>query len=235
MNISPRKSIYPLTVLLALSLFHSTPLRAQPTPDLQDEDQRVAYALGVSIGQNLMRQQVIGNIDMDAFLAGMRDVAEGDPRLSRAEIMGILQAYQERLQMEGEALRKENLAASEAFLADNATRRGVTVLESGLQYEVLKSGPAGPTAGLNNSVLAHYHGTLADGSVFDSSVERGQPAEFGVTQVIAGWTEALQLMKAGDKWRLYIPPDMAYGENPPTPAIPPNSMLIFEVEVLQIN
>ena len=108
-------------------------------------------------------------------------------------------------------------------------------LESGLQYEVLASGGGGESPTTTNTVLAHYHGTLSDGSVFDSSVERGDPASFGVSQVIAGWTEALQLMTVGDKWRLYIHPDMAYGEASPTPAIPPNSALIFEVELLEIN
>ena len=112
----------------------------------------------------------------------------------------------------------------------------ITVLASGLQYEIIQSGPAGgesPTS--SNSVLAHYHGTLPDGTVFDSSVDRGEPATFGVSQVISGWTEALQLMKVGDKWRLFIPPDMAYGEASPTPAIPPNSALVFEVELLEVR
>ena len=129
-----------------------------------------------------------------------------------------------------------NLAESEAFLAENAQNSGVTVLESGLQYEIIQSGPTdGESPTSSNSVLAHYHGTLPDGTVFDSSVDRGEPATFGVSQVIAGWTEALQLMKVGDKWRLFIPPDMAYGEASPTPAIPPNSALVFEVELLEVR
>ena len=129
-----------------------------------------------------------------------------------------------------------NLAESEAFLTENSQNSGVTVLESGLQYEIIQSGPAdGESPTSSNSVLAHYHGTLPDGSVFDSSVDRGEPATFGVSQVIAGWTEALQLMKVGDKWRLFIPPDMAYGEASPTPAIPPNSALVFEVELLEVR
>ena len=133
------------------------------------------------------------------------------------------------------AALNENLAASEAYLAENGQRNGVVTLESGLQYEIMESGPDGPSPTTSDSVLAHYHGTLTDGSVFDSSVDRGQPATFGVSQVIAGWTEALQLMKVGDKWRLYIHPAMAYGEASPTPAIPPNSALIFEVELLEIR
>ena len=155
--------------------------------------------------------------------------------MEQAEMMAALQSYmQAQADAAAEALN-ENLAASEAFLAENGQRDGVVTLESGLQYQIMESGPDGPTPTTSDSVLAHYHGTLTDGSVFDSSVDRGEPATFGVSQVISGWTEALQLMSVGDKWRLYIHPDMAYGEASPTPAIPPNSALIFEVELLEIR
>jgi FKBP-type peptidyl-prolyl cis-trans isomerase FklB len=150
--------------------------------------------------------------------------------------MQAIQTFMQRQADEEAAALAENLAESEAFLAENAQNSGVTVLASGLQYEIIQSGPTGgesPTS--SNSVLAHYHGTLPDGTVFDSSVDRGEPATFGVSQVISGWTEALQLMKVGDKWRLFIPPDMAYGEASPTPAIPPNSALVFEVELLEVR
>ena len=121
-------------------------------------------------------------------------------------------------------------------MRQNADKEGVVSLESGLQYLILTSCPAdGPSPEVNEAVLAHYHGTLTDGTVFDSSVDRGEPAQFGLSQVIAGWTEALQLMKVGDKWRLFIPPAMAYGTSSPTPAIPPNSALIFDVELLEIR
>ena len=150
--------------------------------------------------------------------------------------MQAIQTFMQRQAEEEAAALAGNLAESEAYLAENAQNPRVTVLDSGLQYEVIESGPDGgesPTS--SNSVLAHYHGTLPDGTVFDSSVDRGEPATFGVSQVIAGWTEALQLMKVGDKWRLFIPPDMAYGEASPTPAIPPNSALGFEVELLEVR
>ena len=111
---------------------------------------------------------------------------------------------------------------------------GINTLTSGLRYQVLKEG-TGAKPSITDTVVTHYHGTFLDGSVFDSSVDRGEPATFGVSQVISGWTEALQLMKVGDKWRLYIPPDMAYGEASPTPAIPPNSALVFEVELLEVR
>ena len=156
--------------------------------------------------------------------------------MDQEAMMQAIQTFMQRQADEEAAALAENLAESEAFLAENAENSGVTVLASGLQYEIIQSGPTGgesPTS--SNSVLAHYHGTLPDGTVFDSSVDRGEPATFGVSQVISGWTEALQLMKVGDKWRLFIPPDMAYGEASPTPAIPPNSALVFEVELLEVR
>ena len=151
-------------------------------------------------------------------------------------MMAAIQSYMERQAEADQLALSENLTMSAEFLEQNSQNDGVVTLDSGLQYLVLESGPEGgasPTP--SDSVLAHYHGTLIDGNVFDSSVDRGEPASFGVSQVISGWTEALQLMKIGDKWRLFIPPDMAYGESSPTPAIPPNSALIFDVELLEVR
>lgn len=218
-------------MLLAIS----TPLLAQDYVDLENEDNQVAYSIGVNIGQNLVAQQIVEGIDLTAFMAGMLDALSDDVKMEQSVMMEVLQSFMQRQADEAQAALGESLLASEAFLAGNAERDGVVVLESGLQYEVLASGGGGESPTTTNTVLAHYHGTLSDGSVFDSSVERGDPASFGVSQVIAGWTEALQLMTVGDKWRLYIHPDMAYGEASPTPAIPPNSALIFEVELLEIN
>jgi FKBP-type peptidyl-prolyl cis-trans isomerase FklB len=157
-------------------------------------------------------------------------------QLSNEEVFAAIQLFQERMAAAAQAEMQENAAATQAFLDSNGAKEGVTTTASGLQYEVIASGPAdgaSPTA--SDAVLAHYHGTLIDGTVFDSSVDRGEPAEFGLSQVISGWTEALQLMKVGDKWRLFLPPTLAYGEQSPTPAIPPNSALIFEVELLEIR
>ena len=218
-------------MLLAIS----APLLAQDYVDLENEDNQVAYSIGVNIGQNLVAQQIVDGIDLTAFMAGMLDALSDDVKMEQSVMMEVLQTFMQRQADEAQAALGESLLASEAFLAENAERDGVVVLESGLQYEVLASGVGGESPTTTNTVLAHYHGTLSDGSVFDSSVERGDPASFGVSQVIAGWTEALQLMTVGDKWRLYIHPDMAYGEASPTPAIPPNSALIFEVELLEIN
>ena len=218
-------------MLLAIS----APLLAQDYVDLENEDNQVAYSIGVNIGQNLVAQQIVEGIDLTAFMAGMLDALSDDVKMEQSVMMEVLQSFMQGQADEAQAALGESLLASEAFLAENAERDGVVVLESGLQYEVLASGVGGESPTTTNTVLAHYHGTLSDGSVFDSSVERGDPASFGVSQVIAGWTEALQLMTVGDMWRLYIHPDMAYGEASPTPAIPPNSALIFEVELLEIN
>jgi FKBP-type peptidyl-prolyl cis-trans isomerase len=150
--------------------------------------------------------------------------------MTAEEAIPLLQAY---AQKEQEMEARKNLEEGQAFLEENAGRSGVEVTESGLQYEVLKEGVgAKPTA--NDQVRVHYHGTLIDGTVFDSSVERGQPAVFGVGQVISGWTEALQLMPEGSKWKLFIPANLAYGERGAGSKIGPNSALIFEVELLEI-
>tara|TARA_B100001245_G_scaffold236182_1_gene226072 strand:- start:3755 stop:4456 length:702 start_codon:yes stop_codon:yes gene_type:complete len=208
----------------------------QDSVDLEDEDERIAYSLGANIGQNLVAQELIEGIDVQIFVAGMLDAFTDDLKLQPAEMMAAVQTYMERQADADQLALSENLTMSAEFLEQNSQNDGVVTLDSGLQYLVLESGPEGgasPTP--SDSVLAHYHGTLIDGNVFDSSVDRGEPASFGVSQVISGWTEALQLMKTGDKWRLFIPPDMAYGESSPTPAIPPNSALIFDVELLEVR
>ena len=226
--------ILSLTSSILMVSYFGQPAFAQL--DLENEDNRIAYSIGANIGQNLLAQQVVEGLDIDAFLAGMEDAIAGNTQLDQEAMMQAIQTFMQRQAEEEAAALAGNLAESEAYLAENAQNPGITVLASGLQYEILESGPDGgesPTS--SNSVLAHYHGTLPDGTVFDSSVDRGEPATFGVSQVIAGWTEALQLMKVGDKWRLFIPPDMAYGEASPTPAIPPNSALVFEVELLEVR
>ena len=226
--------ILSLTSSILMVSYFGQPAFAQL--DLENEDNRIAYSIGANIGQNLLAQQVVEGLDIDAFLAGMKDAIAGDTQLDQEAMMQAIQTFMQRQAEEEAAALAGNLAESEAYLAENAQNPRVTVLDSGLQYEVIESGPDGgesPTS--SNSVLAHYHGTLPDGTVFDSAVDRGEPATFGVSQVIAGWTEALQLMKVGDKWRLFIPPDMAYGEASPTPAIPPNSALVFEVELLEVR
>lgn len=230
------RSALSLSAVASLSFLLMSQASAQEAIDLTDEDNRIGYSIGVNIGQNLVAQGIIEGIDMNSFVAGMRDAAGGTIQLSNEELFAAIQLFQERMTAAAQAEMEANLASTQAFLESNGAREGVVSTASGLQYEVISSGPAdgeSPTA--NDAVLAHYHGTLIDGTVFDSSVDRGEPAEFGLNQVISGWTEALQLMNVGDKWRLFLPPNLAYGEQSPTPAIPPNSALIFEVELLEIR
>jgi len=204
--------------------------------DLQDEDSRIAYSIGVNIGQNLVSQQLLGDIDFDTFVAGMRDQVNGTAQLSIEEMGAALQIFQERMVAAQNEATANARADGAEFLSANAQNDGVVVLDSGLQYMIMESGDAsGPMPAATDAVLAHYHGTFTDGSVFDSSIDRGEPAQFGLAQVIAGWTEALQLMRVGDKWRLFIPYTLAYGESGSPPVIPAFATLIFDVELLEIR
>lgn len=192
---------------------------------------KISYALGLSIGNNF-RASGIKGLEIDDFIKGINDVFnEAKPAIAFDEAQRLLQAYFKDLQAEKFEMNKQ---VGEEFLRINKEKRGVVMLPSGLQYEVLKTGD-GQKPGPNDKVRCHYHGTLIDGRVFDSSIERGQPAVFGVSQVIRGWTEALQLMNVGSKWRLFIPSDMAYGAHGAGEAIEPNMTLIFDVELLGIE
>lgn len=233
MNISTGKS---QALMSILGLLLSVQSFAQNETSLESEEARIAYSIGVNIGQNLQTQQILDDIESDIFVVGLLDAINGDVKMSNDEMAAAIQMFQQRMAEQQQAALAASTAAGEEFLQANAEKEGVASLESGLQYLVLESGPeGGASPSASDSVLAHYHGTLTDGTVFDSSVDRGEPAQFGLSQVISGWTEALQLMKVGDKWRLFIPADMAYGEASPTPAIPPNSTLIFDVELLEIR
>ncbi len=191
---------------------------------------KISYALGLSIGNNFITSG-IKKVNLEVFLKGMKDVMEGaTPEMSYDEAKEVMNDYFSKLQDERLDL---NLKAGEEFLAINKNRPGVVTLPSGLQYEILKEGN-GPKPSATDQVKCHYHGTLIDGTVFDSSVERGQPATFGVNQVIPGWVEALQLMPTGSKWKLFIPSNLAYGKSGAGQTIEPNSTLVFEVEILEI-
>ncbi|MBQ9074032.1 MAG: FKBP-type peptidyl-prolyl cis-trans isomerase [Muribaculaceae bacterium] len=198
---------------------------------------RISYALGLSMGNNF-KSSGIETLDINDFADGVAAVYAGaKPKMSydeaKAEIQKFFQAMEAKQQEAAQEMAKVNQAAGEAFLAENGKRPEVTTTASGLQYEVLAEGNGDmPTAG--DQVTVHYTGKLIDGTVFDSSVERGQPATFGVTQVIPGWVEALQKMKVGSKWRLFIPSNIAYGPQGAGGVIGPNATLIFDVELLQI-
>ncbi|WP_407295090.1 FKBP-type peptidyl-prolyl cis-trans isomerase [Stutzerimonas zhaodongensis] len=200
--------------------------------NLSTDETRVSYGIGRQLGDQL-RENPPPGISLDAVIAGIRDAFSGTASQVSPEQLNASFAVI-RGQMQAEAQRKAEAAAGEgkAFLAKNAEREGVTTLPSGLQYEVLKAGE-GAKPGAEDHVRTHYHGTLVDGTVFDSSYQRGQPAEFPVGGVIAGWTEALQLMPAGSKWRLYVPSELAYGAQG-VGSIPPHSVLVFDVELLDV-
>ncbi len=197
----------------------------------------VSYGIGADIGHN-MKQSGLDSLNVDAMAMGIRDGLDSSERINAESVRTLVQTYMlavqkkmmEREQQEGE----ENLRKGEAWLAENGKKQGVVTTPSGLQYEVLQAGP-GPKPTAEDVVKVNYRGTLLDGTEFDSSYKRGQPAMFGVGNVIAGWAEAIQLMPVGSRYKLFIPADLAYGNSRgPGGDLPPNSTLLFEVELLEI-
>jgi len=196
-------------------------------------DERASYGIGRQVGEQLAQQPFDG-MSTEAVIAGIADVLDGNPsQVSDADIKSAIDDLNQRLIQQQNAAAGQMAAEGEKFLEENAKRDEVNVTDSGLQYEVIASG-AGESPTASSKVRVHYHGTLVDGSVFDSSVQRGEPIEFDVGGVIPGWTEALQLMKPGDKWKLYIPNELAYGANGAGNVIGPYQALMFEVELLAI-
>ena len=200
--------------------------------DLSTDETRVSYGIGRQLGDQI-RDNPPPGVSLDAVIAGLSDAFQGlESRVDGAALSASFRVIRERMQAEAQAKAEAAAGAGRAYLEENAKREGVTVLASGLQYEVLVAGEgAKPSA--EDTVRTHYHGTLIDGTVFDSSYDRGQPAEFPVGGVIAGWVEALQLMNAGSKWRLHVPSELAYGGQA-VGSIPPHSVLVFDVELLDI-
>lgn len=191
---------------------------------------KFGYGLGMGIGQNLLSMGV-KELNIDDFVKGIKDVLAGEKTaLTHAEAQQVVSEHFRKLSEEAYAKVKEE---GEAFLAANKAKEGVVTLSSGLQYQVITEG-TGKKPSATDRVQCHYEGTLIDGTVFDSSIRRGEPAVFGVNQVIRGWVEALQLMQEGAKWRLFIPQDMAYGANGAGEMIPPYSALIFDVELIKV-
>lgn len=191
---------------------------------------KISYALGISMAGNL-KSTGIKNLNLEDLQKGFSDIFNGNkPEIAPEEAQKLLNDFFGKMQMEADQKNKE---IGEGFLAENKLQEGVTTTASGLQYIVLKAGD-GPKPKETDTVRCHYEGRLIDGTVFDSSIRRGQPMEFPVNQVIAGWVEALQLMPVGSKWRLFIPSELAYGEHGAGDVIRPNSALIFDVELLQI-
>lgn len=202
------------------------------------EFNRISYALGLSMGNNF-RSSGIKEINVKDFADGVAAVYEGaTPKMTYDEAKQVINAFFQEMdakqRAEAAKMGEVNEAAGKAFLEENSKRPEIKITTSGLQYEILKEGE-GPKPTANDQVTVHYTGKLIDGTVFDSSVDRGAPATFGVTQVIPGWVEALQMMNEGAKWRLFIPSNLAYGPNGAGNIIGPNSTLIFDVELIKVN
>lgn len=198
---------------------------------------KLSYSLGLGIGRQLA-QMGVENLKIDDLALAIKDVLSGNSlKVSNQEAQRIVQDYfakqEERIQIEQAELGKAAKVSGETYLADNAKKDGVVVLKSGLQYKVLKEG-TGKKPRATDTVKCHYEGFLTDGTLFDSSLQRGEPASFGLQQVIAGWTEGLQLMKEGGKYRLFIPYMLGYGASGAGHSIPPYSALIFDIELIKI-
>lgn len=205
-------------------------LKKDKSADLANQHKKASYALGILVSKNL-KMQGGDSLDYESLTIGIRDVFKGDSlQLQPQDAAMFVQVY---MQQAMEAKVAKVKAEGVAFLAENKTKAGVIETASGLQYKVVSSG-TGKKPNATDRVTVHYGGKLIDGTPFDSSIERGQPATFGLSEVIAGWTEALQLMREGDKWMIYLPSDLGYGEQGGG-QIPPNSVLIFEVELIKVN
>jgi FKBP-type peptidyl-prolyl cis-trans isomerase len=211
--------------------------QAQDKLDLKNPQQRSSYSIGADIGSNFKRQGI--EVDTKAMAAGLADAVAGKTQLTDAEIKETLNAFRmemmEKMQAKAKVAGETNLKEGEAFLAANAKKDGVKATPSGLQYKVVKAGTGKNSPKATDTVKVHYHGTLIDGTVFDSSVERGEPVSFPLNGVIPGWTEGVQLMKEGDKFQFVVPAKLAYGEQGAGGKIGPNSTLIFDVELLSIE
>jgi FKBP-type peptidyl-prolyl cis-trans isomerase FklB len=205
-----------------------------PEITLTSDEQKVSYGFGLQFGEQLRRNDFEG-LDLDAVIAGVQHwYQQRQALLTDEELNPSYKVIQDRQKAKAAELDDKRQQLADQFLAANAAREGVSTTDSGLQYEVLETGE-GASPGPTSTVVTHYHGTLVDGTVFDSSVDRGVPAEFGVNQVIPGWTEALQMMSVGDKWRIACPPRLAYGDRGAGDAIPPNTPLVFEIHLIEIK
>lgn len=215
----------------------TTPVLAAEKPELKTQKDKASYVIGLDMGNSLKRNKV--DVDIDILIAGLRDALSGaKPLMTEQEMKETIMALQKDLQAKQQEQVKElgekNKKEGEAFLEQNKKKPGVITMPSGLQYKILVNGK-GKSPKATDTVSVNYKGTLIDGTEFDSSYKRGQPATFALNGVIPGWTEALQLMKEGSKWQLFIPPNLAYGERGAGGAIGPNAVLIFEIELISIK
>src|SRR5213596_151876 len=210
--------------LLALPLFGQ-----DKSPQLKDQKDKISYSIGMNIGLNLSRQKV--DISPDVLAAGLKDALAGKPQLTPDQVKDVMAQFEKDMEQKQKQLGEKNKTEGAKFLEENKKKPGIKTTASGLQYKLEKEG-TGPQPKATDTVTVNYRGTLIDGTEFDSSYKRGQPATFPVNGVIKGWTEALQLMKAGSKYQLFVPSNLAYGERSVGPDIGANSTLLFEVELL---
>ena len=226
------------TAMVAIGfLFTSAFCFAGEKPELKDQKDKESYSLGYQFGQAMKAQGV--HISLEAYTSGVRDALGGTtPSLSPEEMNKTITEIQKRVmaarQKEMKEIGEKNLTASRAFLEENRKKEGVKALPSGLQYKVLAEGTGSKTPTASSQVTVNYRGALLNGTEFDSSYKRGKPATFQVDKVIRGWGEALQLMKEGSKWQIFVPPELGYGDRGTGP-IPPNSTLIFEIELISVK
>ena len=213
--------------LLALPLFGQ-----EKSPQLKDQKEKVSYAIGMNIGLNLSRQKV--DINADVLAAGIKDALAGKPQLTQDQVKDVMAQFEKDMEQKQKAAGEKNKADGAKFLEENKKKPGVKATASGLQYKVEKEG-TGPQPKATDMVTVNYRGTLIDGTEFDSSYKRGQPATFPLNGVIKGWTEGLQLMKPGSKYQFVVPSNLAYGERSVGPDIAANATLIFEVELLEVK
>jgi FKBP-type peptidyl-prolyl cis-trans isomerase FklB len=226
-----------IALLAVIALTSSSALWAQRKVVLQSETDRVSYSIGLNIGNSFREQSL--EINLEPLIQGISDAIKKEkPLMTDEEIQQTMEQLRRtmtaKMQQEKEALAEKNQQAGDAFLTENKAKKGVVTTTSGLQYQVIEEG-TGEKPGPDDTVVTHYRGTLLNGQEFDSSYRRGQPAMFPVNGVIPGWTEALQLMKSGAKWKLFIPAALAYGDRGAGNAIGPNETLIFDIELLEIN
>ncbi len=234
------KLFLPIAILLGSPALHAQTKKPMPTHStthpntllLKTEKDSASYALGISVGQSLEAQN-LSNINTELFLKGLKEITEKKKvQLTDAQVMNIITAYAAKMH---ELKTQANIAAGKKFLEANGKRPGVVTLPDGLEYEVLKAGTDTIKPTLADKVTCHYHGTLIDGTVFDSSVDRGEPVTFPLNGVIKGWQEALQLMTVGSKWKIYLPSDLAYGNKGAGEKIGPGATLVFTVELLGVQ
>lgn len=223
-------------LILSIAVISCAQEKKQNKEDMKTDEQKVSYAIGQDIGKNFKAQGI--DITVPEFVQGIEDAIAGTSLFEESEIHEILGKFQQTLQQKQQAMMEEmstsNKVEGEKFFAENKTKEGVIETASGLQYKVLRKGTGTVNPTDQNQVKVHYSGTLIDGTEFDSSYKRNEPITFGVTGVIPGWTEALKLMTVGDKWEVYIPYNLAYGERGKMPTIEPFKTLIFEIELLEI-